>query len=101
MKLIVTVPALAVSVLLVNFNAPDGSAATASELLAALDELEDVAGALDAVEVLAGVLLDELAGVLLLLPPLEPPHALRPSARAATASVSLEVLRTCHISLLF
>ena len=57
MKLIVTVPALAVSVLVVNFNAPDGSAATASELLAALDELEDVAGALDAVGVLAGVLL--------------------------------------------
>ena len=100
MKLIVTVPALAVSVLLVNFNAPDGSAATASELLAALDELEDVAGALDAVEVLAGVLLDALAGVLLLL-------AARAAARAQTkrqgghCECEPRGLRTCHISLLF
>ena len=90
-KLIVTVPAFAVSVLLVNFNAPDGSAATEIELLAALD----VAGALDAVD----VLLAALAAALLLLP-LEPPHALRPSATATTASVSLDVLGTSHISLL-
>ena len=41
-KLIVTVPAFAVSVLLVNFKCTDGSAETVSELLApvaALDEL--------------------------------------------------------------
>jgi hypothetical protein len=88
---------------LVNFNAPDGSAATEIELLAALGAPEDaaveVAGALDAVDV-AELLLAALAGVLLLLLPLEPPHAVRPSATAATASVSIDVLRTCHISLL-
>ena len=53
-----TVPALAVSVLLVNFNAPDGSAATESVLLAALgadDAAVEVAGALVAVDVLAAV----------------------------------------------
>lgn len=102
-KLIVTVPAFAVSVLLVNFNAPDGSAATEIVLLAALGAPEDaaveVAGALDAVDVLAAVLLAALAGVLLLLL-LEPPHALRPSAIAATASVRLDVFLTSHISLL-
>ena len=95
-KLIVTVPAFAVSVPLVNFNAPDGSAANEIELLVALDVAAvDVAGALDAVD----VLLAALAGVLLLLP-LEPPHALRPSATATTASVRLDVLGTSHISLL-
>ena len=96
-KLIVTAPAFAVSVLLVNFNAPDGSAATEIELLVALEVAAvDVAGALDAVD----VVLAALAGALLLLP-LEPPHALRPSATATTASVSLDVLGTSHISLLF
>ena len=95
-KLIVTAPAFAVSVLLVNFNAPDGSAATEIELLVALEVAAvDVAGALDAVD----VVLAALAGALLLLP-LEPPHALRPSATATTASVSLDVLGTSHISLL-
>jgi hypothetical protein len=80
----------------VNFNAPDGSAATAIEPLAGLEVAAvDVAGALDAVD----VLLAALAGVLLLLP-LEPPHALRPSATATTASVRLDVLGTSHISLL-
>jgi hypothetical protein len=74
---------------LVNFNAPDGSAATDIELLAALED-----AALDAVDVLPAA----LAALLLL--PLEPPHALRPSATATTASVSLDGLGTSHISLL-
>jgi hypothetical protein len=107
-KLIVTVPAFAVSELLVNFNAPDGSAAIESEpleLLALLDagaadvaDVLDVAGALVAV-----VLADELAAALLglLLLPLEPPQALSPSAKAIATSVNLGVLRTSHISLLF
>jgi len=105
-KLIVTVPAFAVSVLLVNFKAPDGSAAIASELLAlAEDEAADVADVLDvagelvAVLLLAGGLAAEL--LLLLLLPLEPPQALMPSARAIATSVNLGVLCTSHISLLF
>jgi hypothetical protein len=104
-KLIVTVPAFAVSELLVNFNAPDGSAATASELLAPPDDgAADVADVLDVAGELAAVLLaDELAAVLLLLLllPLEPPQALMPSASAIATSVNLGVLRTSHISLLF
>ena len=106
MKLIVTVPGFAVSELLVNFNAPDGSAAIESELLAALDDgaadvvvdALDVAGELVAV-LLAGGLAAAL--LLLLLLPLEPPQALMPSARAIATSVNLSVLRTSHISLLF
>ena len=105
-KLIVTVPAFAVSVLLVNFKAPDGSAAIESELLAlAEDEAADVADVLDvagelvAVLLLAGGLAAEL--LLLLLLPLEPPQALMPSARAIATSVNLGVLCTSHISLLF
>ena len=104
-KLIVTVPAFAVSELLVNFNAPDGSAATASELLAPPDDgAADVADVLDVAGELAAVLLaDALAAVLLLLLllPLEPPQALMPSASAIATSVNLGVLRTSHISLLF
>lgn len=102
MKLIVIVPALAVSELLVNFNAPDGSAAIDSELLALLDDgaavVDDVAG-----ELVAVLLADELAAalLLLLLLPLEPPQAPMPSARAIATSVNLGVLRTSHISLLF
>jgi hypothetical protein len=104
-KLIVTVPAFAVSVLLVNFKAPDGSAAIESELLAlAEDEAADVADVLDVAGELVAVLL--LAGglaaeLLLLLLPLEPPQALMPSARAIATSVNLGVLCTSHISLLF
>jgi hypothetical protein len=104
-KLIVTVPAFAVSVLLVNFKAPDGSAAIASELLAlAEDEAADVADVLDVAGELVALLL--LAGglaaeLLLLLLPLEPPQALMPSARAIATSVNLGVLCTSHISLLF
>jgi len=104
-KLIVTVPAFAVSVLLVNFKAPDGSAAIASELLALAEgeaadvaDVLDVAGELVALLLLAGGLAAEL---LLLLLPLEPPQALMPSARAIAASVNLGVLCTSHISLLF
>jgi hypothetical protein len=104
-KLIVTVPAFAVSVLVVNFKAPDGSAAIASELLAlAEDEAADVADVLDVAGELVALLL--LAGglaaeLLLLLLPLEPPQALMPSARAIATSVNLGVLCTSHISLLF
>ena len=108
-KLIVTVPALAVSVLLVNFNAPEGSAAIASALLAPAAVLDGVdvdvdadvdAGVLDVADELAGV---ELAAALLLLLLLlePPPHALIPSTRAETASVSRSVVGTGHISLLF
>lgn len=104
-KLIVTVPAFAVSELLVNFNAPDGSAATASELLAPPDDgAADVADVLDvAGELVAVLLADELAAALLvlLLLPLEPPQALMPSARAIATSVNLGILSTSHISLLF
>ena len=104
-KLIVTVPAFAVSVLVVNFKAPDGSAAIESELLALAEDgaadvadVLDVAGELVAVLLLAGGLAAEL---LLLLLPLEPPQALMPSARAIATSVNLGVLCTSHISLLF
>jgi len=89
----------------VNFKAPDGSAAIASELLAlAEDEAADVADVLDVAGELVALLL--LAGglaaeLLLLLLPLEPPQALMPSARAIAASVNLGVLCTSHISLLF
>src|ERR1700733_6720851 len=104
-KLIVTVPALAVSVLLVNFNAPEGSAAIDKALLApaaALDGVDDDvdAGVLDVVDELAAVELAAALLVLLLLL-LEPPHALTPSVRAATASRSRSVVGTGHISLLF
>jgi hypothetical protein len=100
-KLIVTVPAFAVSELLVNFNAPDGSAAIDSELLDGA--AADVADVLDVAGELAAVLpADELAALLLLLLlPLEPPQAPIPSARAIATSVNLGVLRTSHISLLF
>ncbi|MFZ0973995.1 MAG: hypothetical protein WAN22_17320 [Solirubrobacteraceae bacterium] len=102
-KLIVTVPAFAVSVLLVNLSAPLGSAESVSVLLApvaALDVLADV----EVVPVAAAVLVALVAAavldvVLLLL--LEPPHALRPSISATTAKVSRSVLGTSHISLLF
>ncbi|MGH2883838.1 MAG: hypothetical protein ACRDPA_14275, partial [Solirubrobacteraceae bacterium] len=94
MKLIVTVPAFAVSVLLVNFRAPDGSAAIESELLAVPEdgaaEVLDVAGELAAVVLLAGGVAAAL--LLLLLLPLEPPQALMPSARAIATSVNLGVL---------
>ena len=103
-KLIVTVPAFARSVLLVNFKAPDGSAAIASELLAlAEDEAADVADVLDVAGELVALLLlaGGLAAELLLLLPLEPPQALMPSARAIATSVNLGVLCTSHISLLF
>jgi hypothetical protein len=89
-KLIVTVPAFAVSELLVNFKAPDGSAAIASELVAPPED----AGVLEVAGGVAAALL------LLLLLPLEPPQALIPSARAIATSVNLGVLGTSHISLL-
>jgi hypothetical protein len=87
---------------LVNFNAPDGSAAIDTELLAPLDNgAADVADALDvAGELVAVLLADELAAALL-LPPLEPPQAPMPSARAIATIMNLGVLRTRHISLLF
>ena len=95
MKLIVTVPAFAVSEAFVNFSAPDGSAAIESELLTLLDD--DVAGVLDVADELAAVLLaGGLVALLLLL--LEPPQALTPSTRVAAASASLDVLSTSHIS---
>jgi len=96
-KLIVTVPAFAVSVLLVNFKAPDGSAAIESALLALPED--DAAAELVAVLLLAGGLAAAL--LLLLLLPLEPPQAPIPSARAIATSVNLGVLCTSHISLLF
>ena len=101
-KLIVTVPAFAVTELLVNFNAPDGSAAIETELLAAVDDgAADVADVLDvAGELVAVLLADDVAAALLLLP-LEPPQAPMPNARAIATSVNLGVLRTGHISLLF
>ena len=102
LKVIVTVPAVAVSELLVNFNAPDGSAAIDTEPPAPLDdEAADVADTLDvAGELVALLPADELAAALLLLP-LEPPQAPMPSATAIATSVNLGVLRTRHISLLF
>jgi hypothetical protein len=96
-----TAPAFAVSVLLVNFKAPDGSAAIESELLALVDadaDVLEVAGALVAVLLLAGGVAAAL--LVLLLLPLEPPQALMPSARAIATSVNLGVLCTSHISLL-
>ena len=101
MKLIVTVPAFAMSVLLVNFKAPEGSAPTDSELLALPDdEAAEVADVLDVAGELVAVLL--LAGGLAapLLLPLEPPQALMPSARAIATRVNIGVLCTSHISLL-
>jgi hypothetical protein len=103
-KLIVTVPAFAVSEAFVNFSAPDGSAAIESELLALLDD--DVAGVLDVADVadelaavlLAGGLVALLVLLVLLLLLLEPPQALTPSTSAAAASASLDVLSTSHIS---
>ena len=102
-KLIVTVPAFAVSVLLVNLKAPVGSAAIESALLAVADDdaadVLDVAGELVAVLLVAGG--GAAALLLLLLLPPEPPQALMPSARAIATSVNLGVLCTGHISLLF
>jgi hypothetical protein len=100
-KLIVTVPAFAVSDDFVNFSAPDGSAAIESELIALLDD--DVAGVLDVADELAAVLLAGglvalLVLLVLLLLLLEPPQALTPSTSAAAASASLDVLSTSHIS---
>jgi hypothetical protein len=87
-KSIFTLPALAVSELLVNFNWPLGSAASLIELplpapppLAAGVEVElDEAGAAD----------DEL--LLLLL--LEPPQAANPMARVATLRARAQILCT-------
>jgi hypothetical protein len=99
-KLIVTVPAFAVSDDLVNFREPVGSAATESELLALLDGwLVDVAAVPDAVDELAAVLLADGLAALLWLPEL--PQAPTPSARTATTSVSLDLVITSHTSLLF
>jgi hypothetical protein len=86
---------------LVNFKAPDGSAAIASEPLAAVDDeaaaVLDVAGELVAVVLL---LAGGVAAALLVLL-LEPPHALIPSATAIATSANLGVVCTRHISLLF
>jgi hypothetical protein len=77
-KLIVTFPALALRLVLENLSCPDGSALSASPLLAP-DPLELAVGAgVDAVEALAAELELEL----------EPPQAPRPMATAAVATTS-------------
>jgi len=91
---IVTVPAFAVSDAFVNFSAPLGSAACVSELLGAplgalalvaADDVVELAGALE-------VALDDCVLLVLLL--LDPPHAARPSARAAVVTRSAGSLCT-------
>jgi hypothetical protein len=88
-KLTLTLPAFAVSELLVNFSAPLGSAASLSVLAAPED-----AGVLDAGGVDAGVELVVDAGgaeeaVELLL---EPPHAASPTVSANAPSVTARYL---------
>jgi hypothetical protein len=94
-KVIVTAPALALSVVLENLSWPDGSALSASDPLAPVAPLAgdavDVAGALELL--LAGGLELELELEL------EPPQAPRPMAKAAVANMNAGSLDTDRFSL--
>jgi hypothetical protein len=93
-KSIVTLPAFALSEVLSNFSCPLGSAATASEdPPAGAAAVLDVAALVD-VEVLVAAGAD---AVLLLLE-LEPPHAARPRAAAATHNTTAGNLSIRDIS---
>jgi hypothetical protein len=88
-KSIVTLPALAVSELLVNFSAPLGSAESLIELPAPPPPVPAAGVELEVDG--AGAAADD---VLLLVVPLEPPHAANPSARAAALRTRAEILGT-------
>jgi hypothetical protein len=98
-KLIVTVPAFAVSVLFVNLSWPLGSAAIDCEPPAApLAALVLVLVAVDgAVEVVLAAALDAVVLLLLLL---DPPHAASPRTSAAAMIRSAGSLRMCWFLLL-